>query len=578
LATETPVGTGAPTAEWPGQRGLVAAFAVLLLLVAIGPLLFDTDAAPGLSGYFWRRQDLPALVALAAALLAARRWGAGGAAFTPRLAPWWPWLAAALLFAFAWSGHGWLMHGYDLSRDEQMVLFDADILARGELFARLSADWAATGEALNRTFVLPGLPADAWVSGYLPVNAALHAAGAALGDAHATAPLLAAMALLALWASARRLWPGDAAPQVMALLCLLLSAQMLVTATTSYAMTGHLALNLLWLALFLRDRWWAYALLLPVGFLATGLHQPIFHPLFVAPFLLLLAERRQWRVLALLVGGYAAIGLFWLGWPGMVVAAAGPAATPVPATSGADYLTRLFETLAEWNANGFWLMALNLLRFAAWQHVLLLPLAFAAVALRWRSEGLVRALALGPVLTVAALLILLPYQGHGWGYRYLHGTIGNVCLLAGYGWIALRERRLDHRRLVAVSSMATLAMLLWLGWNAHRFAEPYAALDRRIAASDADYVLIDERAAFSASDLVYNPPFLDRRPIRLDGYQLPRGSWSPRLCDGKRVAIVDAVTLAPVNALFGRATPAESPNMAEARTRLRALGCTEAAL
>lgn len=578
MAIETPVGTGAPTAEWPGQRGLVAAFAALLLLVALGPLLFDTDAAPGLSGYFWRRQDMPALVALAAALLMMRRSGAGCPAFAPRPVLWWPWLAAALLFAFAWSGHGWLMHGYDLSRDEQMVLFDADILARGELFARLSAGWAATGEALNRTFVLPALPMDAWVSGYLPVNAALHAAGAALGDAHATAPLLAAIALLALWASARCLWPGDAAPQMVALLCLLLSAQMLVTATTSYAMTGHLALNLLWLALFLRDRGWAYALLLPVGFLATGLHQPIFHPLFVAPFLLLLAERRKWRVLALLVGGYAAIGLFWLGWPGMVVAAAGSAATPATAAGGADYLTRLFETLAEWNANGFWLMALNLLRFAAWQHMLLLPLAFAAVALRWRTDGLVRALALGPILTVAALLILLPYQGHGWGYRYLHGLIGNFCLLAGYGWLVLRERGLDRQRLVMVSSMATLAALLWLGWNAHRIAEPYAALDRRIAASGADYALIDEAAAFSARDLVYNPPYLDRRPIRFDASAVPSESWSPRLCEGKRVAIVGTAALAPVNRLFGHPVRAESPGMAAARARLASLGCTEVPL
>lgn len=577
MATETPVGTGAPTSGWPSQRGLAAVFAVLLLLVVAGPLLFDIRAAPGLSSYFWQHQDLPALIALAAALLAMRRWAAGGPAFAPRPASWWPWAAAALLVAFAWSGHGWLMSGTDLSRDEQMVLFDADILARGELFARLSADWAATGEALNRTFVLPGLPADAWVSGYLPVNAALHALGAALGDAHATAPLLAAAALLALWACARRLWPGDAAPQTVALLCLLLSAQLLVTATTSYAMTGHLALNLIWLALFLRDRWWSYALLLPVGFLATGLHQPIFHPLFVAPFLLLLVERRRWPVVALLIGGYAAIGLFWLSWPGTIVAAAG---SPVAATAagGAGYATRLFETLAQWNANGFWLMAFNLLRFAAWQHVLLLPLAFAAVALRWRSDGLVQALALGPILTVAALLVLLPYQGHGWGYRYLHGLIGNVCLLAGYGWIALRERGLDRRRLIAASSAATLAMLLWLGWSAHRFAAPYAELDRRIAASGADYALIDERAAFSARDLVYNPPFLDRRPIRLDASAVTRGAWSPRLCDGKRVAVVGADALAPVNALFDHSAPAESAGMARARVQLSGLGCTEVPL
>jgi len=46
----------------------------------------------------------------------------------------------------------------------------------------------------------------------------------------------------------------------------------------------------------------------------------------------------------------------------------------------------------------------------------------------------------GLVLTLLAMFMLLPYQGHGWGYRYLHGLIGSAALLGGYGWITLTGR------------------------------------------------------------------------------------------------------------------------------------------
>src|SRR3546814_6175702 len=42
-------------------------------------------------------------------------------------------------------------------------------------------------------------------------------------------------------------------------------------------------------------------------------------------------------------------------------------------------------------------------------------------------------------LTITCImgLLLLVYQGHGWGYRYLHGLIGAFCLLGGFGWMRL---------------------------------------------------------------------------------------------------------------------------------------------
>jgi hypothetical protein len=29
---------------------------------------------------------------------------------------------------------------------------------------------------------------------------------------------------------------------------------------------------------------------------------------------------------------------------------------------------------------------------------------------------------------------ILPYQGHGFGYRYLHAQMGDAALLGAYGW------------------------------------------------------------------------------------------------------------------------------------------------
>ena len=46
----------------------------------------------------------------------------------------------------------------------------------------------------------------------------------------------------------------------------------------------------------------------------------------------------------------------------------------------------------------------------------MMALAIAAVR---RNQGAARPLVNGIVLTTLAMAFLIPYQGHGWGYRYL---------------------------------------------------------------------------------------------------------------------------------------------------------------
>ncbi len=92
---------------------------------------------------------------------------------------------------------------------------------------------------------------------------------------------------------------------------------------TPYAMTAHLAFNLAWLWLFLRRGPPAQVAAMAVGFLATGLHQLVFFPLFALPFLAedFLSGRRSGAVAHGLV---IALGvLAWSNYDGFTAALMG---------------------------------------------------------------------------------------------------------------------------------------------------------------------------------------------------------------------------------------------------------------
>jgi hypothetical protein len=220
-------------------------------------------------------------------------------------------LGVALLVV-AVIGHQVVMWGYAFSRDEQMVLFDADIFAHGELAARLPQAWQPLHRALNELFMPEGLDGSGWFSMYRPVNAAMHSAVGRIGDGAWTNPLLAVVGLFATWRVACRILPGEREAQFVAVLLYVTSTQVLALAMTSYAMTGHLALNMVWLALFLRDKWYTHLCAVLVAFLAVGLHQIAYHPLVAGPFLFFgLVLRRRWGWSAFYALAYLAIIVFW---------------------------------------------------------------------------------------------------------------------------------------------------------------------------------------------------------------------------------------------------------------------------
>jgi hypothetical protein len=279
-------------------------------------------------------------------------------------------------------------------------------------------------------------------------------------------------------------------------------------------MPAHLALNMAWLWLFLRGRLSSDLVALAIGFVAAGLHQVVFHPLFVAPWLLLLLWRREWGRLALYAVPYALIGLFWLIlWPSWQLASQmGPGS--IASQIDSSFSAKVSAILAL-NGGRSLMMPPNLLRFAVWQPAALVPLALIGFT-TVRRDPRAAALAGGIGLTTLAMAVLMALQAHGFGYRYFHGLIGSAALLAAYGWRELRNDKPQLRafllRTLILGTLVTFPIQCWFGSSYYGI---FAQIDHKIAASRADFVLIGKEDAPFSSDLVINRPDLSNRPLRL---------------------------------------------------------------
>ncbi|HMI18418.1 MAG TPA: hypothetical protein VK533_02620 [Sphingomonas sp.] len=483
-------------------------------------------------------------------------------------------LLALAVIPLCYLGHAWALCGYDMSRDEQMAVFDSQIFARWQLVQPLPAPWQLHIAALDDLYVLPAAHPVAWVSAYLPINAALRALTGMVVDPDWTGPLLTALGGIALWKCARRLWPEDGEAATLALLLYLSSGQVLFAGMTAYAMSAHLTLNLLWLWLFLMDRRGSDIAALAVGALATGLHEPLFHPLFVAPFIFLLIGRRAWGRAALFTLAYTGIGLFWLAWPSWIygmIEGGHPAAKPM----GADFWTRLVWVLTRPSVPRTIFMSANLLRFAAWQPILLLPL-FAIGLATARRNGMAIALAAAAILPVIAAGILMPDQGQGFGYRYVHGAIGAVILVVIYGWHDAVSRDARWRPLVVRCLAGGLLILLPAQMAmTHVYYASFAAVDRRIAASGTDYFIIGNDDAPLSNAFVVNRADLSNRPLRLFGDRVDADLTNLMCKRGAAVGMATSALYAPVNHYFrdGIASLSADRRLKKLGPQLAAAGC-----
>ena len=211
-------------------------------------------------------------------------------------------------------------------------------------------------------------------------------------------------------------------------------------------------------------------------------------------------------------------------------------------------------------------MLKNSLRFIVWQNPLLPPLA----ALSWRAlaqdRRYARELLAGVLLSFALMCLVMPYQGHGWGYRYLHGLIGNLALLAGFGWIAATSGATARagagmRTALLLSSAFSLLILLPAHLEGARaLTEPYARADTALRLAKSDIVLIDKTGMRYGSDFARNDPFMRERPIRLALDKLSDADLAA-LCAHYSLQLFDASS----GAAFG--VPLNEEELTVAKTR-----------
>jgi len=497
----------------PELRSKLVAYGAAVLAIAVEIYVFFPEL-PVSSRYF-ALQDFPVLVVGALALLAAARLSAPILEFTPtaRFVRRAGFACAAFALAAALAGAVFALRRFDLVSDEVAANFDAAIFRAGHLLAPVDAQWRPFIDALNE-LALSAPGGAAWSSNYLPVNAALRSLADATLGAYWANPLLLAVATLALFSIALRLWPARPDAAFVACALFATSSQALVAAMTSFAMTGHLALNLVWLALFLRGSRLSHALALVVGFLACGLHQLVFHPLFVAPFILSLWFERKRALFCVHVGVYAAICLFWTEYWSLAQWLEGFSARDAAQSGAPLMVSRVARVFASSGFDAIFPMTLNLTRFLAWQNLFALPLAAFGVAAVRRGEGVARPLLLGMVVAVVAFGLLSPPQGAGWGYRYLHGFIGSWCLLAGYGWVEMSKQASRREQGAAMSALiAFCAASLFILAPLRVFTvagelAPLRAAAARIETAPTEVVLIDRLHWLYGGGLTRNDPFL----------------------------------------------------------------------
>jgi hypothetical protein len=286
---------------------------------------------------------------------------------------------------------------------------------------------------------------------------------------------------------------------------------------------------------------------------------------------------RRWKLAAFYAAAYAAIGLFWILYWSLLLHGAEPAAPS--ADLGLAYQLRRLAEIVHLNIfTSISYMGLNLFRFVAWQAPLTIPLALIGFVAFRRQSPVVRDLAFGLFLTLAAVTILMPYQGHGWGYRYLHGLLGSLSLLAAYGWIWLSERgEIGQRGALLLTSLlvSLLVVLPWHAYQARSFVTPYASAVTAIARSDAQVVLVDPVDIWFGTDLVRNDPYLQTSPKvmalgYLDEVQLRKlcGSYDVALFDRR-----DAARFGLPTEPSAFTSPRAFERYAELRKLMASLGC-----
>jgi hypothetical protein len=418
---------------------------------------------------------------------------------------------------FVAIAHFVVYHDYAVSVDEFMTRFGAVTIAHGDFLARIPEQWQRFSVPLQPVFTYFSPGFEFWGNPYRPVNAAIFALfGLVPGGDRLANPVLTGLSVFLIARIAARLWPERKDAPLVAALLMAGSAQVLANGMSYYAMPAHLAFNLGWLFFFLNGGKFGNATAAIIGFLAVGLHQVNFHPLFVVPFLVPVLLSRRWPLAVFYGAVYAVALLLWIDWYQIALWWSGFTAVQASSTGGDEFISRLLPYVSSPDLTTAVVMLTNFVRFVSWQSVFALPLAIVGIYSWKQATPVLRQAAWGLVIAAAPFFFVLPDQGHGWGYRYLHGLIGNVVLLGVFGWIQLVPRQgAIARKLLAPLGLLATASIVLIGLRCVQissFVEPYATALQYIRAQDVNVVVVDSAQLWYGSDLTQNDPYLRNKP------------------------------------------------------------------
>ena len=416
---------------------------------------------------------------------------------------------AVVVSAIAAIGTQIVFHNYLVTADEYLADFQARIFLRGKLQAEVPSAWVSAERFLNLPFFVRYFPANhSWNSVYLPVYAAMRAVFQSVGLQSLLNPFLAGLTVLAIYGTARNIWPESKTNALVAIGLLASSSQFLVMSMTSYSMPAHLALNAIWLWLYSRpDRGWFYLAPL-VGALAIGLHQPIVHALFALPFLFRLVLQRRWRAVLIFAPIYIAGCALWFAWQTRYQ------------VGGNAGIGSFFKIL---NPRMPIIQSMNLLLIIGWASLATPLLAVLGASQFFKVRPIIQDSILSCLLTFGFYFFFYLDQAHGWGYRYFHGAIACFLIVAVAGFNRLSNLVGQQRatKFVLVGIAASLLVQFPVRcFEAERFVRPYARTAAAIHAIPKDIVAFDWRDAWYSADLIRNDPFLEQRPIIVSIFQL----------------------------------------------------------
>jgi len=411
-----------------------------------------------------------------------------------------------LVAGVTWWGAHFVYLGFPLSMDEFAARFQAEIFAKGLIQETLPPQLRPYYGAITPLFTYYH-PAQGTIMGaYLPVHALILSGFIWLGDGLILGALFTAASILLLYSIVRTWMPAQKQMATWAVLLMVTSSQILINGMTYYAMPSHLFFNLLWLWLYTRSDKRCFLLLPWIGALAVGLHQPFCHLLFVSPFMLRLALRKEWIKVAYAGLIYSAAIGFWLGW------------TLVMSPSGTSDVARSLFMLP--HSQQFAIQFMNLCIFINWIPFVVVPLLIIVLSRSRETDTFASDLLAGVFLTVIFYFFFRYNQGHGWGYRYIYPVLGNIFILAALG-LHLADKTVIWKKITVAALLFSLlvqfpARCYEVKKIAGMFKQPY----EKIISMDADFVVMDVSTSWYAQDLVRNKPDFSNKPLLMFGERI----------------------------------------------------------